>query len=103
MVLALPDMIAAVDVPGDETPARGGDRVRSFLLGTVGVLPLIGRIADLPRQAPCSPRHSPCSRFRSLITAASRTLTTIVIGGVLGSAQQQQAGAGHNGLEFAAL
>ena len=47
VVLSLPDMMGSVGLSVDELQ-RAAPIVSGFLLGYVAMLPLIGRIADLP-------------------------------------------------------
>ena len=51
VVLALPEMMAAVGVPIDQLQ-KAAPIVSGFLLGYVAMLPLIGRIADLRGRVP---------------------------------------------------
>jgi len=79
VVLALPDMMAAVSIPVDELQ-RAAPIVSGFLLGYVAMLPLIGRIADLRGQVPVLGASLAVFAVGSLVTAASYDLTTMVIG-----------------------
>lgn len=79
VVLALPDMMAAVSIPVDELQ-RAAPIVSGFLLGYVAMLPLIGRIADLRGQVPVLAASLAVFAVGSLITAISYDLTTMVIG-----------------------
>ena len=79
VVLALPDMMAAVSIPVDELQ-RAAPIVSGFLLGYVAMLPLIGRIADLRGQVPVLAASLAVFAVGSLVTAASYDLTTMVIG-----------------------
>ncbi|PWN00984.1 MFS transporter [Nocardioides silvaticus] len=79
VVLALPDMMAAVSIPVDELQ-RAAPIVSGFLLGYVAMLPLIGRIADLRGQVPVVAASLAMFAVGSLVTAASYDLTTMVIG-----------------------
>jgi len=79
VVLALPDMMAAVSIPVDELQ-RAAPIVSGFLLGYVAMLPLIGRIADLRGQVPVLAASLAVFAVGSLVTAASYDLNTMVIG-----------------------
>ncbi len=79
VVLALPDMMAAVGIPVDELQ-RAAPIVSGFLLGYVAMLPLIGRIADLRGQVPVLAASLAVFAVGSLITTISYDLTTMVIG-----------------------
>lgn len=79
VVLALPDMMAAVGIPVDELQ-RAAPIVSGFLLGYVAMLPLIGRIADLRGQVPVLAASLTVFAVGSLITTISYDLTTMVIG-----------------------
>ncbi|KAA1416845.1 MFS transporter [Nocardioides humilatus] len=79
VVLALPDMMAAVSIPVDELQ-RAAPIVSGFLLGYVAMLPLIGRIADLRGQVPVLAASLVVFAVGSLVTTISYDLTTMVIG-----------------------
>ncbi len=79
VVLALPDMMAAVSIPVDELQ-RAAPIVSGFLLGYVAMLPLIGRIADLRGQVPVLAASLAVFAVGSLVTAISYDLTSMVIG-----------------------
>jgi MFS family permease len=79
VVLALPDMMAAVSIPVDELQ-RAAPIVSGFLLGYVAMLPLIGRIADLRGQVPVLAASLAIFAVGSLVTTISYDLTTMVIG-----------------------
>ena len=79
VVLALPDMMAAVSIPVDELQ-RAAPIVSGFLLGYVAMLPLIGRIADLRGQVPVLAASLAVFAAGSLVTAISYDLVTMVIG-----------------------
>jgi MFS family permease len=79
VVLALPDMMAAVSIPVDELQ-RAAPIVSGFLLGYVAMLPLIGRIADLRGQVPVLAASLSIFAVGSLLTAVSYDLVTMVIG-----------------------
>ncbi|MEZ0580358.1 MFS transporter [Nocardioides sp. MH1] len=79
VVLALPDMMAAVSIPVDELQ-RAAPIVSGFLLGYVAMLPLIGRIADLRGQVPVLAASLVVFAAGSLVTTISYDLPTMVIG-----------------------
>lgn len=79
VVLALPDMMSTVGLNIDELQ-RGAPIVSGFLLGYVGVLPLIGRISDLRGRIPVLLGSLVIFAVGSLVTAAAYNLETIVAG-----------------------
>ncbi len=79
VVLALPDMMAAVGLSTDELQ-RAAPLVSGFLLGYVGMLPLIGRIADLRGRTPVLVGSLVVFATGSLLTAAAYDLSTMVLG-----------------------
>ncbi|WP_456696132.1 MFS transporter [Aeromicrobium sp. P5_D10] len=79
VVLALPDMMSTVGLNVDELQ-RGAPIVSGFLLGYVGVLPLIGRISDLRGRVPVLLGALVVFAVGSLVTAAAYNLETIVAG-----------------------
>ena len=79
VVLALPDMMAAVSIPVDELQ-RAAPIVSGFLLGYVAMLPLIGRIADLRGQVPVLAASLAIFAVGSLVTTISYDLPTMVVG-----------------------
>jgi MFS family permease len=79
VVLALPDMMASLDLPLDELQ-RAAPIVSGFLLGYVAVLPLIGRIADLRGRVPVLVGSLVIFAVGSLVTAASYDLESMVAG-----------------------
>jgi len=79
VVLALPDMMAAVSIPVDELQ-RAAPIISGFLLGYVAMLPLIGRVADLRGQVPVLAASLAVFAVGSLITTISYDLTTMVTG-----------------------
>lgn len=79
VVLALPDMMSTVGLNIDELQ-RGAPIVSGFLLGYVGVLPLIGRISDLRGRVPVLLGSLIVFAIGSLVTAAAYNLETIVAG-----------------------
>src|SRR5690349_15981621 len=79
VVLALPDMMSTVGLDVDEIQ-RAAPIVSGFLLGYVGVLPLIGRISDLRGRVPVLLGCLLVFAIGSVITAAAYDLPTIVAG-----------------------
>lgn len=82
VVLALPDMMSASGLDVDELQ-RAAPIVSGFLLGYVGVLPLIGRISDLRGRVPVLLGSLVVFGIGSLVTAAAYDLETIVAGRLL--------------------
>lgn len=82
VVLALPDMMSASGLDVDELQ-RAAPIVSGFLLGYVGVLPLIGRISDLRGRVPVLLGSLVVFAVGSLVTAAGYDLQTIVVGRLL--------------------
>jgi MFS family permease len=79
VVLALPDMMTSTGLDLDELQ-RGAPIVSGFLLGYVGVLPLIGRISDLRGRVPVLLGSLVVFAVGSLVTAAAYNLETVVLG-----------------------
>jgi MFS transporter, DHA2 family, triacylglyceride efflux pump len=79
VVLALPDMMTTVGLDLDQLQ-RAAPIVSGFLLGYVGVLPLIGRIADLRGRIPVLLGSLIVFAVGSVITAAAYDLPSIVTG-----------------------
>ena len=79
VVLALPEMMAAVAIPVDELQ-RAAPIISGFLLGYVAMLPLIGRIADLRGQVPVLAASLAVFAVGSLLTTVSYDLSTMVVG-----------------------
>lgn len=79
VVLALPDMMSSVGLNLDELQ-RAAPIVSGFLLGYVGVLPLIGRISDLRGRVPVLLGSLVVFAVGSIVTAAAYNLETIVAG-----------------------
>lgn len=79
VVLALPDMMTASGLGVDELQ-RAAPIVSGFLLGYVGVLPLIGRISDLRGRVPTLLGCLVVFAAGSVVTAAAYDLPTIVAG-----------------------
>lgn len=82
VVLALPDMMSAAGLDVDELQ-RAAPIVSGFLLGYVGVLPLIGRISDLRGRVPVLLGSLVVFAVGSVVTAAAYDLTSIVAGRLL--------------------
>ncbi|MEJ7633473.1 MFS transporter [Aeromicrobium sp.] len=79
VVLALPDMMTSTGLELDELQ-RAAPIVSGFLLGYVGVLPLIGRISDLRGRIPVLLGSLVVFAAGSLITAAAYNLESVVLG-----------------------
>lgn len=79
VVLALPDMMASVDLSIDQLQ-RGAPVVSGFLLGYVAMLPLIGRISDVRGRIPVLIGSLVAFCVGSLVTAGSYDLASMVIG-----------------------
>ena len=79
VVLALPEMMAAVGVPIDELQ-KAAPIVSGFLLGYVAMLPLIGRIADLRGRVPVLLAALVVFAAGSLLTALAYDMPTMVLG-----------------------
>ncbi|AWB92062.1 MFS transporter [Aeromicrobium chenweiae] len=79
VVLALPDMMSSAGLNLDDLQ-RAAPIVSGFLLGYVGVLPLIGRISDLRGRVPVLLGSLVVFVVGSAVTAAAYDLETIVAG-----------------------
>ena len=79
VVLALPEMMAAVGVPIDQLQ-KAAPIVSGFLLGYVAMLPLIGRIADLRGRVPVLVAALVVFALGSLLTALAYDMPTMVLG-----------------------
>lgn len=79
VVLALPDMMSATGLNIDQLQ-RAAPIVSGFLLGYVGILPLIGRISDLRGRVPVLLGSMVIFAVGSVITAAAYNLDSMVIG-----------------------
>ena len=79
VVLALPDMMPAAGLSTEELQ-RAAPLVSGFLLGYVGMLPLIGRIADLRGRTPVLVGSLVVFGIGSLVTAAAYDLPSMVTG-----------------------
>jgi len=82
VVLALPEMMAASGLSAEQLQ-EGAPIVSGFLLGYVGALPLVGRIADLRGRIPVLVGSMVVFALGSLVTAASYDLGSMVAGRVL--------------------
>jgi MFS family permease len=79
VVLALPDMMTAADLTIDQLQ-RAAPIVSGFLLGYIGILPLIGRIADLRGRLPVLVGSLVIFAVGSVVTAAAYDLDSMVAG-----------------------
>src|SRR5690625_307833 len=79
IVLALPDMMSSVGLDVDDLQ-RAAPVVSGFLLGYVGILPLIGRISDLRGRVPVLVASMCIFAVGSVITAASYDFSSMVAG-----------------------
>lgn len=79
VVLALPEMMTAVDLQTEELQ-RAAPIVSGFLLGYVAVLPLIGRISDLRGRVPVLLGSLLVFAIGSIVTAAAYNLESVVAG-----------------------
>jgi MFS family permease len=79
VVLALPDMMTTIGLDLDQLQ-RAAPIVSGFLLGYVGVLPLIGRISDLRGRVPVLLGSLVVFAVGSVITAAAYDLPSVVTG-----------------------
>jgi MFS family permease len=95
VVLALPDMMSAAGLTIDQLQ-RAAPIVSGFLLGYIGMLPLIGRIADLRGRLPVLVASLTVFAIGSVVTAAAYDLSSMVVGRFL-------QGAGGGGLVPATL
>lgn len=82
VVLALPDMMAAANLSAEQLQ-EGAPIVSGFLLGYVGALPLVGRIADLRGRIPVLVGSLAVFALGSLVTASAYDLGSMVAGRVL--------------------
>ena len=82
VVLALPDMMTASGLDVDELQ-RAAPVISGFLLGYVGVLPLIGRVSDLRGRVPVLLGSLVVFALGSIVTAAAFDLGSIVAGRLL--------------------
>ncbi len=82
VVLALPDMMAGAGLSAEDLQ-RAAPIISGFLLGYVGVLPLVGRIADLRGRVPVLVGSLVLFSLGSLVTAAAYDLPSMVAGRLL--------------------
>jgi MFS family permease len=78
-VLALPEMMASVDLNIDQLQ-RAAPIISGFLLGYIAMLPLIGRIADIRGRVPVLVGSLVVFSLGSLVTAAEYDLFSMVVG-----------------------
>lgn len=81
VLLALPDMMGGVGLSTEDLH-RAAPILSGFMLGYIGVLPLIGRISDLRGRRPVLIGSLVVFGLGSLLTATSYDLTTLVAGRV---------------------
>ncbi len=79
VVLALPEMMTATGLDIDQLQ-RAAPILSGFLLGYVGILPLIGRISDLRGRIPVLLGSLAIFALGSLVTAVAYNLDSMVIG-----------------------
>lgn len=79
VVLALPDMMSSTGLDIDQLQ-RAAPILSGFLLGYVGILPLIGRISDLRGRVPVLLGSMIVFAIGSIVTAAAYDLDSMVIG-----------------------
>ncbi len=79
VVLALPDMMSAAGLDIDQLQ-RAAPIISGFLLGYVGMLPLIGRVADLRGRVPVLTGSLVVFAVGSLVTASAYDLDSMVAG-----------------------
>ena len=82
VVLALPEMMAASGLSAEDLQ-RAAPIISGFMLGYVGALPLVGRIADLRGRLPVLVGSLVVFSLGSLVTAAAYDLNSMVTGRVL--------------------
>ena len=82
VVLALPEMMAASGLSAEQLQ-EGAPIISGFLLGYVGVLPLVGRIADLRGRLPVLVGSLVVFAVGSMVTASAYDLGSMVAGRVL--------------------
>jgi MFS family permease len=82
VVLALPEMMAASGLSAEQLQ-EGAPIISGFLLGYTGVLPLVGRIADLRGRIPVLVGSLVVFAVGSLVTASAYDLGSMVTGRVL--------------------
>ncbi len=82
VVLALPEMMAASGLSAEDLQ-RAAPIISGFMLGYVGALPLVGRIADLRGRVPVLVGSLVVFSLGSLVTAAAYDLPSVVTGRVI--------------------
>jgi MFS family permease len=82
VVLALPEMMAASGLSAEQLQ-EGAPIISGFLLGYIGVLPLVGRIADLRGRIPVLVGSMLVFAVGSMVTASAYDLGSMVAGRVL--------------------
>jgi MFS family permease len=82
VVLALPEMMAASGLSAEQLQ-EGAPIISGFLLGYVGALPLVGRIADLRGRIPVLVGSMVVFAVGSMVTASAYDLWSMVAGRVL--------------------
>lgn len=82
VVLALPEMMAASGLSAEQLQ-EGAPIISGFLLGYVGVLPLVGRIADLRGRIPVLVGSLVVFAIGSMVTASAYDLASMVGGRVI--------------------
>jgi MFS family permease len=82
VVLALPEMMSASGLSAEQLQ-EGAPIISGFLLGYVGVLPLVGRIADLRGRIPVLVGSLVVFALGSMVTASAYDLGSMVTGRVL--------------------
>jgi MFS family permease len=82
VVLALPEMMSASGLSAEQLQ-EGAPIISGFLLGYTGVLPLVGRIADLRGRLPVLVGSLVVFAVGSLVTASAYDLGSMVTGRVL--------------------
>jgi MFS family permease len=82
VVLALPEMMSASGLSAEQLQ-EGAPIISGFLLGYTGVLPLVGRIADLRGRIPVLVGSLVVFAAGSLVTASAYDLGSMVAGRVL--------------------
>jgi MFS family permease len=82
VVLALPEMMSASGLSAEQLQ-EGAPIISGFLLGYVGALPLVGRIADLRGRIPVLVGSMVVFAVGSMVTASAYDLGSMVTGRVL--------------------
>lgn len=79
VVMALPDMMVSAGISVDQLQ-RAAPLISGYLLGYVGILPLIGRVSDLRGRIPVLAVCMVILAVGSVVTAASYDFSTMVFG-----------------------